>query len=78
MALNSMMYVFTVRLADADRGVYEALTLRVAQHPSEAAEYLVTRVLAYCLEYAEALYLSLGEETLTGTVELRRLITAAQ
>jgi uncharacterized protein YaeQ len=34
------MYVFTVRLADADRNVYESLTLRVAQHPSEAAEYL--------------------------------------
>jgi uncharacterized protein YaeQ len=54
------MYVFTVRLADADRNVYETLTLRVAQHPSEAAEYLVTRVLAYCLEYAEGISFSAG------------------
>jgi uncharacterized protein YaeQ len=60
MALSSTMYVFTVRLADADRNVYETLTLRVAQHPSEAAEYLVTRVLAYCLEYAEGISFSAG------------------
>jgi hypothetical protein len=45
------MYVFTVRLADADRAVYETLTLRVAQHPSESPEFLVARVLAFCLEY---------------------------
>lgn len=54
------MYVFTVRLADADRGVYETLALRVAQHPSESAEYLITRVLAYCLEYAEGISFSKG------------------
>jgi len=60
MALNSTMYVFTVRLADADRNIYETLTLRVAQHPSEAAEYLVTRVLAYCLEYTEGISFSKG------------------
>jgi len=60
MALGSTIYVFTVRLADADRKVYETLTLRVAQHPSETAEYLVTRVLAYCLEYAEGISFSTG------------------
>jgi len=60
MALSSTMFVFTVRLADADRGVYETMTLRVAQHPSETAEYLVTRVLAYCLEYAEGISFSKG------------------
>jgi uncharacterized protein YaeQ len=32
----------------------------VAQHPSEAAEYLVTRVLAYCLEYVEGISFSAG------------------
>ena len=60
MAQSSTMYVFTVRIADADRSIYESLTLRVAQHPSEAAEYLVTRVLAYCLEYAEGISFSKG------------------
>ena len=54
------MYVFTVRLSDADRSVYETLTLRVAQHPSETPEYLVTRVLAYCLEYTEGIVFSRG------------------
>ncbi len=60
MALSSTIYVFTVRLADSDRGVYETLSLRVAQHPSESNEYLVTRVLAYCLEYTEGIAFSKG------------------
>ncbi len=60
MALGATMYVFEVRLNDADRGVYEALTLRVARHPSETAEYLVTRLLAYCLEYTEGIEFSKG------------------
>ena len=54
------MYVFEVRLADADRGVYETLTIRAARHPSETAEYLVTRLLAYCLEYTEGIAFSRG------------------
>jgi uncharacterized protein YaeQ len=60
MALSSTMYVFTVRLADADRAVYETLELRVAQHPSESPEFLIARVLAYCLEYAEGIAFSKG------------------
>ena len=60
MALGATMYVFEVRLNDADRCVYEALTLRVARHPSETAEYLVTRLLAYCLEYTEGIEFSKG------------------
>ena len=54
------MYVFDVRLADADRAVNETLTLRVAQHPSETPEYLVTRLLAYCLEYTDGIAFSKG------------------
>jgi uncharacterized protein YaeQ len=60
MAQSSTIYVFTVRLADADRGVYETLNLRVAQHPSESPDYLLTRVLAYCLEYREGIAFSKG------------------
>jgi uncharacterized protein YaeQ len=59
-ALSATVYAFTVRLADADRGVYETLTLRVAQHPSETADYLLTRLLAYCLEYTEGIAFSKG------------------
>ncbi len=54
------MHVFEVRLADADRAVHETLTLRVARHPSETAEYLLTRLLAYCLEYTEGIAFSKG------------------
>ena len=60
MALGATMYVFDVRLADADRGVYETLTIRAARHPSESAEFLVTRLLAYCLEYTEGIAFSKG------------------
>ena len=60
MAQGATMYVFEVRLADADRNVYETLTIRTARHPSETAEYLLTRLLAYCLEYTEGIAMSKG------------------
>ncbi|MDR0781195.1 MAG: YaeQ family protein [Pseudomonadales bacterium] len=60
MALGSTMYVFSVELADTDRGVFETLEIRAAQHPSEAPDYLLTRVLAYCLEYREGIAFSKG------------------
>jgi uncharacterized protein YaeQ len=59
-ALTATIYHFTVRLSDVDRGVYETLELKVARHPSESEEYLVTRMLAYCLEYAEGIAFSRG------------------
>jgi uncharacterized protein YaeQ len=59
-ALTATIYTFAINLADVDRGVYEALSLKVARHPSETEEYLVTRVLAYCLEYAEGIAFSRG------------------
>jgi uncharacterized protein YaeQ len=59
-ARNATVHSFEISLNDADRGVYEALEFRVARHPSESAEYLITRVLAYCLEYGEGLAFSSG------------------
>jgi uncharacterized protein YaeQ len=58
MALGATIHVFTVRLSHVDRGVYDTLELRLARHPSESAEYLVTRLLAYCLEYTEGIAFS--------------------
>ncbi|GAA1536200.1 uncharacterized protein YaeQ [Microbacterium ginsengiterrae] len=55
MAIGSTIHTFAVQLADMDRGVYDDLTLRVARHPSETDAYMVTRLLAYCLEYAEGI-----------------------
>jgi uncharacterized protein YaeQ len=60
LALSSTVYNFEIDLADADRGVYETLTLRVARHPSESDEFLAARLLAYCLEYEEGIEFSRG------------------
>lgn len=60
MALPATMRKFEVSLADSDRGVYEELTWRVAQHPSESERHLVARVLARILEHAEGLDFSKG------------------
>ena len=60
MALTATIYVFTVRLSHVDRGIYETLELRLARHPSESPEYLVTRLLAYCLEFTEGIAFSKG------------------
>jgi len=51
---------FAIELSDVDRGVYETLDLRVAQHPSESPTYLVTRLLAYSLHYTEGIEFSSG------------------
>ena len=55
MALTSTIYNVSLELNDVDRGVYESLALRLAMHPSESMEYMVTRLLAYCLEYTEGI-----------------------
>lgn len=60
MALTATIHNFDIQLADVDRQVYETLAVRVARHPSETAEYLWTRVLAYCLEYREGIAFSKG------------------
>jgi len=59
-ALTATIYNFEIDLADSDRGVYESLTFRVARHPSESEEYLLTRVLAYALEFRPGIAFSAG------------------
>jgi len=59
-ALTATIHTFEIDLADNDRSVYESLEIRAARHPSESEEHLVTRVLAYCLEYAEGIGFSRG------------------
>ena len=60
MALTATIYNIDIDLADGDRQVYETLALRVARHPSESEAYLLTRVLAYALEYTEGIAFSRG------------------
>lgn len=79
MALPSTIYNVDVDLTDLDRQVYESLSVRLAQHPSESPESLVTRLIAYCLEYREGIGFSAGVSTpdepalairdLTGTMQ---------
>ncbi len=52
---NFTLYRFQIELSDIHRSVYETLDFRVAQHPSESMPYLITRILAYILNYEENL-----------------------
>src|SRR5215470_10659036 len=60
MALQATVYHLQIELSDVDRGVYEALDLRLGRHPSESMPYLLTRVLAYALLYEEGIAFSKG------------------
>lgn len=69
------MLVFSVQLADVDRGVYEDFTLRVAKHPSETEAFMVTRILAYCLEYQEGIEFGGGVSTAEDSAVLVKDLT---
>jgi uncharacterized protein YaeQ len=74
LALTATIYNFDIDLSDNDRGVYETVALRAAQHPSESSEYLIARVLAYLLEYAEGIAFSRGvSEPEEPTISVRDL-----
>lgn len=60
MALPATLRRFEIALADADRGIYEPLDWRVAQHPSESERYLVARVIARALEHGDGVEFSRG------------------
>jgi uncharacterized protein YaeQ len=60
LALTATIHTVDIDLTDHDRGIYETLALRVARHPSESDDYLVTRVLAYALEHAPGIAFSTG------------------
>lgn len=77
MAAGATMYTFAIQLADVDRGVYENLSVRVARHPSETDAFMVTRVLAYCLEYEEGIEFSEGVSATDEPAVLVRDLTGA-
>lgn len=80
MALTATIYTFEIELADIDRGVYETLALRVARQPSETTAFMLTRVLAYCLEYTDGIAftegVAAGEEPAVVVRDLTGRITA--
>jgi uncharacterized protein YaeQ len=55
MALTSIRLDFRVDLSHVDRGREAGERVLVAQHPSEAADHVVLRVLAYCLFHEDGL-----------------------
>lgn len=77
MAIGATVHTFEIHLADVDRGVYEDLTLRVARHPSETDEFMLTRVLAYCLEFEEGIAFSEGVAAADEPAVLVRDLTGA-
>jgi len=80
MAQTATIYHFTIDLSDLDRAVYDSFELKVARHPSETAEYMLVRVLAYCLEYREGITMtegvSSGDEPALLVRELSGAVTA--
>jgi len=51
MALPATIYRVNIQLSDVDRNLYAKLQTTVARHPSETAERLVARVLAYAIRF---------------------------
>lgn len=60
MAAGATIYTFAIELSDTDRNVYQSLELRVARHSSEIAQFMLARVLAYCLEWQDGIVLTDG------------------
>ena len=75
MAAGTTVYTWSVELADVDRSVYATLALRLARHPSETAEYLLTRLLAYCLEHQEGIAFTDGVSAVDEPAVLVRDLT---
>ncbi|WP_062465893.1 YaeQ family protein [Demequina maris] len=75
MAAGATIHTFDITLADVDRGVYEDVSLRAARHPSETDAFLMTRVLAYCLEHDEGIAFGEGISTTDEPAVLVRDLT---
>ena len=58
MARTATILRFEIDVSDVDANVYEHVSLRVAQHPSESEAYCVARVIAYCLHLGDGIELS--------------------
>lgn len=52
---NFTLYRFHIELSDIPRSLYDTLDFRIAQHPSESMPYLITRILAYALNFSDDL-----------------------
>ncbi len=62
-AHKPQIYKFAIELSDLERQYYDSLALTVARHPSETAERMMVRVLAYCLNARPRLVFGKGLST---------------
>lgn len=53
MALKPTIYKFSIAITDLNNHYYNTLDLTVAQHPSETAERMMARLMAFCLHAAD-------------------------
>jgi uncharacterized protein YaeQ len=60
MSQAPVLYDFEIALSHVDRGLEQALSLKVARHPSETVERLWLRVLTYCWLLEERLAFGVG------------------
>jgi len=60
MALKPTIFKMNINLSDLNHDRYESIQLTVAQHPSETAQRMMARVLAYCLNVQEFLTFTKG------------------
>jgi uncharacterized protein YaeQ len=58
MAVGVSLYRFKINLSDVDRNLYEQLDFRLAMHPSETHNFLISRMLAYVLNIQDGLVFS--------------------
>ena len=63
MAQNATIYKIELSVSDMDRHYYETHKLTVAKHPSETAERLMVRILAFALNAHEHLEMTKGLST---------------
>ncbi|MBL4781109.1 MAG: YaeQ family protein [Porticoccaceae bacterium] len=60
MALKPTIFKFKISLSDLNRNYYDTLNLTIAQHPSETAERMMARILAFCINAEEHLVFTAG------------------
>lgn len=80
MALGATIYKTELHVADSDRHYYDSHSLTVARHPSETAERMMVRLVAFALNAREDLAFTKGISTvdepdiwlkdLTGAIDL--------
>jgi uncharacterized protein YaeQ len=63
MARSATIHRANVVLSHIDRGVHESFRVTLARHPSETAERLVVRLLAYTIRYGEGIAFGRGIST---------------